>query len=198
MTLGGEAGEALTLTLLRHGKTLGNLRGAYTGRLDEPLCDEGVRRLREVTPPAAELVVSSPMLRCLQTAALCYPGQEAILLESLGERDFGDFEGMTHQQITARPGCGDWGKTARSMVFPGGEEQDAFWRRSMTGFRQAMGLFRQAKARSGAIVTHGGVIMAVMAQLISPSDPYDWQLPCGGFVVLTISDDSYDIITIGR
>ena len=38
---------SVLVTFIRHGKTAGNLRGAYIGKTDVPLCPEGAAALRE-------------------------------------------------------------------------------------------------------------------------------------------------------
>ena len=54
---------------IRHGLTAGNLEKRYIGSTDEPLCGEGIARLKMRTYPRCEVLVCSPMKRCLQTAA---------------------------------------------------------------------------------------------------------------------------------
>ena len=62
----------MKIILIRHGKTAGNIKGRYIGKTDEPLCEEGINEIRENTYPKADFVISSPMLRCRQTAEIIY------------------------------------------------------------------------------------------------------------------------------
>ena len=89
----------MRIYLIRHGLTAGNKEKRYIGRTDEPLCAEGIAALREISLPACELLVCSPMKRCTETAALLFPGQEPVICEELRECDFGDFEGKNYPEL---------------------------------------------------------------------------------------------------
>lgn len=65
----------MKIYLIRHGKTMGNTRGRYIGRTDEPLLEEEQKKLKESSYPQVETVFVSPMLRCRQTAAAIFPDQ---------------------------------------------------------------------------------------------------------------------------
>lgn len=85
----------MTRLLIRHGVTAGNLQGRYIGcRTDESLCPEWIGALRECRYPPVPRVFSSPMRRCLETAALLYPGVKPEIVEDFRECDFGVFEGL--------------------------------------------------------------------------------------------------------
>ena len=80
----------LKVVLIRHGKTLGNLKGRYIGcKTDENLCSLGIEEIRKKQYPKAELVYASPMKRCLETAALIYPKLSVETNIQLKECDFG-------------------------------------------------------------------------------------------------------------
>lgn len=109
--------------LLRHGETEWSRSGKHTGRTDIPLTDRG-RELAKATgdvgrhllggPPA--LVVSSPRARALDTAALAglHVGR---IDERLAEWDYGDYEGVTTEEIRETvPGWTVW-----THACPGGE-----------------------------------------------------------------------------
>ena len=59
----------MTVYLIRHGKTQGNVERRYIGATDQPLCDQGRAELRGRTVPAADRIIVSPLLRCRETAA---------------------------------------------------------------------------------------------------------------------------------
>ena len=89
----------MTVFLLRHGQTRGNLERRYTGSTDEPLCPQGKAELEGVRPPEAEYVYVSPMIRCRETAAILYPGMEHIAVPGFRETGFGIFEGHTYEEL---------------------------------------------------------------------------------------------------
>ena len=69
----------MTVFLIRHGQTRGNLERRWTGTTDEPLAPEGVALARRSAGTGEFLprrVWSSPLLRCRETAAILYPRME--------------------------------------------------------------------------------------------------------------------------
>jgi broad specificity phosphatase PhoE len=113
--------------LLRHGETEWSLSGQHTGRTDVPLTERGrelaqaagalFRRLRGDDPPA--LVLASPRIRALDTAELAGLKVDRVD-ERLAEWDYGDYEGVTTEQIRETvPGWTVW-----THPTPGGETAD--------------------------------------------------------------------------
>jgi ribonuclease H / adenosylcobalamin/alpha-ribazole phosphatase len=103
------AGVATRLILVRHGSTQHSPQMRYSGRNDLPLSELGerqaaalARRATSFGPVAA--VISSPLPRARQTAtaiatALGCPVEES---DGLIETDFGDWEGLTGEEVRAR------------------------------------------------------------------------------------------------
>ncbi|WP_030790031.1 histidine phosphatase family protein [Streptomyces sp. NRRL S-920] len=114
------------ILLARHGQTEWSLSGKHTGRTDIPLLDEGRRgakllgeRLHRAPYdglPDVE-VRTSPLSRARETCAIAGFGERAEPWDMLMEFDYGDYDGMTPDDIRAvRPGWMIW----RDGV-PGGE-----------------------------------------------------------------------------
>ena len=184
----------MNVYLIRHGQTDANVRGAYNGRLNEPLCGQGIAGLRGRSYPVADLLFASPMLRCIQTAAQIYPELAPALIEDLRERDFGDFEGMTHAEITAQKGFENWGMTAELMRFPNAEEFDPFFVRCERGFFEAVRAAEGQNAERIAIVCHGGVIRGILSRLYNGSF-YDWGCENGGGFLLDWQNGKIQSVT---
>lgn len=184
----------MNIALIRHGKTPSNIRGAFTGSKDDPLAREGADELATRRYPEAELVFSSPMRRCVETSGIIYPGLDIIIVDGLRERNFGDFEGKTHAEIIALPGYENWGMTEESMVFPNSEDYWDFSARCCRAFQETVEQARASGAKSAAIVCHGGVIMAVLAELASPKrGQYDWICGNGCGYVLDCRDEGVKV-----
>jgi probable phosphoglycerate mutase len=107
--------------LIRHGETEWSLNGRHTGVSDIPLTEAGREVARLWRPYAAArtlaLVLCSPLQRARETCELAGLAAQAQIEPDLREWDYGDYEGLTPQQIRAtRP---DW------LIFrdgcPGGE-----------------------------------------------------------------------------
>lgn len=165
--------------LIRHGQTQGNLEHRYIGcKLDEPLCPQGVAALRAGRYPTADKIFSSPLRRCLETAALLYPGQRPTVIPALRECDFGDFEGKNYAELNGRADYQAWIDSGGTLPFPGGESQAAFAARCADAFAQAV---RPLPDGDYAFVVHGGTIMAIMERLARPKGAYfDFQVANGG------------------
>lgn len=99
--------------LVRHADTEWSLSGRHTSRTDIPLIPRGVERARELGPILAReqfhLVLTSPRQRARQTAELTGFGARAIVDPDLAEWDYGDYEGLTSDEIHQRvPGWDLW------------------------------------------------------------------------------------------
>lgn len=155
------------LLLIRHGQTAGNLRRAYIGRTDEPLCPAGEEALRHNWAagryPAADMVLASPLLRCRQTAAIIYPQLKPLVIDDFRECDFGDFERKNYQDLSGNAAYQAWVQSGGETTFPGGESRADFAARCVHGFEQAMELILRETPARAALVVHGGTIMALLA-----------------------------------
>lgn len=197
------------LILIRHGLTKGNLEHRYIGqRTDEPLCIEGIRLLEEgrAAYPKSERVYTSPMLRCVQTAAVLYPEQKPVILESLKETDFGIFEGRTAEELTGNAAFQDWIDSGGSMRFPGGEDPSEVEERCEQALEYILAECRKESFHTAAIVTHGGPIMYLMQILVhsgrkeGAGPDYSWSVQNGGGFMVAVEDGTvkeYHPIAVG-
>ena len=170
---------------IRHGKTAGNLKGAYVGRTDEPLCQQGKDALTQCTYPPVEAVFSSPMLRCQQTAAIAYPDQQVELIPELRECDFGRFEGKTWQELSDEADYQAWIDSGGLGAFPEGESHEAFIERCCEGFHRVYRACVAQHIQTAALVVHGGTVMALMDAWSDPHKGYfDWQIKNGEYLIV--------------
>ncbi len=91
------------LFLIRHGETEWAREGRHTSRTDLPLTDRGrslatALRHRLSGLPFA-LVLTSPLQRARQTCELAGFREKAEIEPNLREFDYGDYEGLTSDQI---------------------------------------------------------------------------------------------------
>ncbi len=164
------------LHLLRHGLTQGNLEGRYIGSgSDLPLCEAGAAQLRALKErfayPPAEVVFVSPLLRARQTAEILYPGVRTIALEDLREMHFGVFEGRTAAELAADPAFAAWLDPASDAVPAGAEPRADFARRTDALLMKLFEFLLRSHIGQAACVTHGGVIMNMLARHALPQRP---------------------------
>jgi broad specificity phosphatase PhoE len=150
--------------LVRHGRSEGNARRIFQGRLDLPLDAEGERQARDagawLARQGPSLVLSSPLARAARTAAAIAEacGVEAEPNESLREIDTGIFTGLGWDECKARhPGIFSEFEWRSWDAVPGAEGSEALYRRAMDAWAAIRDL---AVATGGnvAIVTHAGFI----------------------------------------
>jgi broad specificity phosphatase PhoE len=95
---------------LRHGATDWNRQGLFQGRTDNPLNDDGIAQAHAAAERfrAIELnhVVSSPLLRALQTAEIIanVASKTVTVDQGLIELDFGSFEGKPVRELMIKNG----------------------------------------------------------------------------------------------
>ncbi len=156
----------MTVNFIRHGKTAGNLEKRYIGKTDEPLCEAGINELKIISYPDCDIVVSSPMKRCLQTAKMIYPDKNIVTCDDLRECDFGDFEGKNHIELNGNKVYQKWLDNGGLSSFPNGEDSVRFRERSMNGFLRAVSDNKSVSTIS--FVVHGGTIMSILAAFAVP------------------------------
>lgn len=111
----------MSIWLVRHGDTEWTLSGQHTSRTDLPLTAEGELQAvaigRLLADHHFDAVLSSPMQRAVNTAKLAGFGDRVQTNDALTEVDYGDYEGLTTNEI--------WGRAPGWELFrdgsPGGE-----------------------------------------------------------------------------
>jgi len=145
--------------LIRHGETEWSLSGQHTGVTDILLTENGRSVAKQLKPVLMKetfaLVLTSPLQRAQQTCTLAGLGEYAETDGDLMEWNYGDYEGLTPDEIhTRRPG---W------MVFtdgcPGGENP------AQVGARVDR-VIAKIRAVEGhvALFSHGHVLRAFAAR----------------------------------
>lgn len=151
------------LALLRHADTAWSLAGRIQGRADLPLCDAARERLRGRSLPEAcrgMRVVTSPLARCVETAALLGAG-DAAREPRLVEMDWGSWHGETLTGLRKALGPAMLENEARGLDFmpPGGETPRAVGIRIKSWLRDVA-----LEGVPTLAVTHRGVIRAILAE----------------------------------
>jgi len=181
--------KSYTIHLIRNALTDENLEGRYIGHTDVPMSEEGKLQLfqmkDELIFPPVEAVFTSPLKRCTETARILYPDNNPIEIDGFIEYNFGEFENKTADELEDHPVFSKWLAGEKGVEPPFGESNEAFGNRVCETFvKVAEGLMKTGTT-SAAIVTHGGVIMAILAAFGIPELPmHQWMTPNGcGFTI---------------
>ena len=154
----------MRLLLLRHGRTTAP-PGTFVGSRFDPGLDnhgraqaEAAARLLRGRPLAA--VISSPLRRARETAAVAAPYFEPRYDGRLQELDWGDITGLTWAEVEQQypATAGEWTRLGWPVP-PGGEHPRAFWRRVAAAL---LDLHREEPDGDVLVVCHGGVIRAAI------------------------------------
>ena len=184
--------KSYLIYLIRHGMTDAGNEGRYVGHTDVPLSEAGAQQLREMAEtyeyPQPDVVFSSPLKRCLQTAQIVFPEADAIPMRDLIEYNFGEFENKTAEELQEHPVFPQWLAGEEGVDPPFGESSRSFQTRVTDVFRRIVeGLIKTGTTRA-AIVTHGGVITTLLSTFGLPQAPmHEWMMPegCGYTVRIT-------------
>ncbi len=179
--------------LIRHAMTSESQEGKYIGHTDVPLSEAGVAQLEsmkeEYIYPVADVVFSSPLSRCTDTARILYPEAQIVTIDELIEYNFGEFEGRTAEELHEKEELfDDWLRGDRDVEPPFGESNADFAKRVCTAFAAIAEGVMKAGTEDTVIVTHGGVIMTIMAAFALPeASMHEWLTPngCGYTLRLT-------------
>lgn len=94
----------MKLYVVRHGETVENSNNCLCGRINCGLTEKGIDQAKEVAKyfedKIIDVIVSSPLDRCIQTAEIIADGKVGVIYsDSLLGRDHGEFTGVHKSMI---------------------------------------------------------------------------------------------------
>ncbi len=184
--------KSYVIHFIRHGAIDETLSGKYIGTNDVSLSDKGKAALRrldfEYSYPGAKVVFTSPLKRCTQTCAVLYPELTPLVIANLSECNFGEWEGKTADELSDDDTFKKWLAGDNSVKPPRGESNADFVRRICKMFESIVEGLMKTGTTESVIVTHGGVIMTLLAVYGLPqAKPFEWTTDngCGYSVRIT-------------
>lgn len=157
--------EGLTrLILVRHGETEGQSSIRYYGVTDVPLSDLGREQIRaakdRIPGETYDAVWASTLCRSWEAARIIAPEAPIRLEFDFREIDFGDWEGLTREEIEAvdPDGFAEWQASDSDFHFPGGESRADFRARIARGYAR----LRASGEKSVLVVAHKGVVRTLL------------------------------------
>lgn len=181
----------MKLYLIRHGQTAANEQHLYCGSTDLPLSPAGREALEPLhyTVPEGTRFLTSGMRRTEETLLALFGSVPHEAVPAFREIDFGKFEMHSYEQLKEDSDYVAWisGDNERNVP-PGGESGEAMTARVLAAFASL------PKAAPTVLITHGGVIAAIMDHLFPNENKnrYHWQ-PKPGFGYL-VTDEGYEMI----
>ncbi len=160
------------LILVRHGYSKGNKDGMFTGHLDVPLIDVGLKQAKLVSNYILEkfkvdAIYSSPMSRSSETVrkvadTLNLP---IILVQDLIEIYGGEWEGITFEDIAKRDPefFKYWWDNKGVVRCPGGESMEDAGKRAYKALEK---ICADNEGKTLVIASHGGVIRSLQCMLL--------------------------------
>ena len=176
--------KSYIIHFIRHGAIDETLAGKYIGTTDVPLSDKGKMDLKkldyEYRYPGTQVVFTSPLKRCTQTCKILYPELNPLSITALSECNFGEWEGKTAEELKSNPDFEKWLAGDSSVKPPRGESNADFTRRICRMFESIVEGLMKTGTTESVIVTHGGVIMTLLAVYGLPqAKPFEWTMDNG-------------------
>ena len=167
------------LLLVRHGQTVSNTTGLIQGQSDSPLTQTGQAQIKALAQRLSRsgcrlnyTILTSPLGRAEASAAILRDQLGGVVRtdERFAELSFGAAEGSTWAAVAQRfPEIIEaWHQHHEAAAFPQGETRQAAVDRVMAGLDSLPWI---APRHRYIIVTHGGVLAALFAHILS--------IPCG-------------------
>ena len=161
------------LYLIRHGEIPGNREKRYIGWTDQHLTEEGAAAIRKKKEagfyPEADLVLASPLTRCVETAAIICPEQTPVLIDDWKEMSFGAFEGANYLELSGDPRYQAWIDSGGEGAFPGGEDKAGYCARILRGFefvkKMLAGRYPDSGDKTVLAAVHMGTIKVLISEL---------------------------------
>ena len=189
------------LFLIRHGSTEQNDACRYFGVTDMPLSANGRHQAQLIADRLrSEHVIAlftSPLRRSLETAkVIAEPHQlEVETISGLREIDFGQWEGLTFDEIRSKnpDETSKWLKKPSTFVFPGGESVQEFRGRVLQALQDILNV-----SGTVVLVAHAGSLRIIICHLCGwPAKSFhSFVLDTASITVLERYDDTPIVKTL--
>ena len=176
-----EESKRSRLILVRHGETEGESSIRYHGRTDVALSDLGRQQLRAARDEIIrrhgsarfDHVFASPLIRAIEGARIVGVDPQTITtIDDFAEVHFGNFEGLTAEEIRDRypEDYARWNadRLAPTYTYPGGESRAAFAARVDRGVDKMLAHWKVEATSTEShalVVAHRGVIRQIVRRL---------------------------------
>lgn len=189
------------LILVRHALTIDNQKSRLSGHIDSSISEEGKEQIDKITNYLKDFdidkIYTTTSSRTKDTVKKLseLKSIEIIEKESLKEISFGDFEGLTFDEIKDK-----YPKEFQDMIekgyeykYPNGESLIDSYNRVCI---ELDNIISNNDNRTILICSHGGTIRNIITYLISNSYKYHWNFKIdNGSVTILEVQDGFTVIT---
>ena len=189
------------LILVRHALTVDNQKSRLSGHIDSSISEEGKEQIDKITNYLKDFdidkIYTTTSSRTKDTVKKLseLKSIEIIEKESLKEISFGDFEGLTFDEIKDK-----YSKEFQDMIqkgyeykYPNGESLIDSYNRVCI---ELDNIISNNDNRTILICSHGGTIRNIITYLISNSYKYHWNFKIdNGSVTILEVQDGFTVIT---
>jgi broad specificity phosphatase PhoE len=156
--------------LFRHGQIEERFQRRFVGSTDAKLSQQGKEQIIKfrsfIREHADGVFFYSPLSRAAESFRLATEGLSVTAHsdEDLREVDFGEWEGLSFEDIQeryAKPLHG-WLKWDPDFAYPGGESHRSLLRR----IKRCAARIKEAEAESVIVFTHGGIVRFLICELL--------------------------------
>lgn len=172
-----------SITIMRHSESLWNVSGRVQGRSGDPsitLSSTGRLAAQSLLMPKPHVLVSSPLLRCKQTAEAWFDTPfdkltiQTQVSPNLLEIHAGIYEGRLIKELQNDPLWRHWmDDPATFPGFPGGETLPEFQSRVLRGFGEVCVEHGDAN-KHVCVITHGVVMRVLKCFLANQNLAHLW------------------------
>lgn len=163
--------KTTTLLLIRHGHTIGGEERRYKGHIDVELSERGEKAMQRLAEDLAGLdidaVYCSDLKRATKSASIVSAalGLEPLVVSALRERNFGRWEGMSFDEISAAypEEFSRWAQDPLRFSPPAGESTVEVELRTLSALRS---LIDRHRGGMFCIVAHGGVNRIILCHFM--------------------------------
>jgi len=164
------------LYLMRHGQTEWNLEERFNSTTEVPLNAEGRCGVsvaaRGMVHTGITRIVSSPLLRCVDTAEIVRdivnPAIGIEVWDDLREVDFGDFEGLSKQDLNGNKDLRSWFRPYPTGNTPPNAET---WTEAALRARSVLTMLGSRSDQQTLVVSHGYLLRLMIVEAIEISPP---------------------------
>ena len=186
------------LILVRHALTVDNQKSRLSGHIDSYISEEGKEQIDKITNYLKDFdidkIYTTTSSRTKDTVKKLSE-LKSIEKESLKEISFGDFEGLTFDEIKDK-----YPKEFQDMIekgyeykYPNGESLIDSYNRVCI---ELDNIISNNDDRTILICSHGGTIRNIITYLISNSYKYHWNFKIdNGSVTILEAQDGFTVIT---